>query len=189
MKTLLVIILTCVILFSCYPEKGMVRFSNQPIEINDTSKIRFDGIYNPLDTSLMYNGEKYNEHYTVANIYFFNRAGLAYNIRGGWVDSSFMECESFKVTRPEKIGAFYIVKDSIFAAIPTTIVRRGMVYRNYIAYFKGRLKNRDTIVDWKIIPPYPVKKSELLKHQNKDLLEPRTLYFIKNDAVDCVNWK
>lgn len=58
-----------------------------------------------------------------------------------------------------------------------------------MANFRGIIKNRDTITDWKVVPPYPngLNKEDLDYYSNKSGLVPKTLYFVKTDAVRCLN--
>jgi hypothetical protein len=48
------------------------------------------------------------------------------------------------------------------------------------------VKTRDTITEWKVIPPYPKDFTKFVKKINKHLFEPHTLYFVKTDAVKCL---
>ncbi|MEO6189062.1 MAG: hypothetical protein ABIO44_00570, partial [Saprospiraceae bacterium] len=55
------------------------------------------------------------------------------------------------------------------------------------ANFKGYIKNRDTIIDWKMVAPFPKKvnlKWNEIFTQNK---LPKTLYFMKNNAIRALD--
>lgn len=85
-----------------------------------------------------------------------------------------------------KYSKFTIKNDSIYTyhAILITVAagQRVPVWCN----FRGYVKNKDTITDWKIIPPYPKDFTKSVKKWNADLFKPHTLYFVKTDAVKCL---
>ncbi len=161
------------------------------IETNftDTTRIRFDGIYNTLDTSILLSGKKASEHYTSNCLAVFTKNNQAIRIIGATVDNSFKECAFYKKIKKEQIGEYYVKGDSIYACIPTTFVLPGMRYRLYRAFFRGFIKNKDTIINWQMMPPYPVKLSKFVRERNTWLLEPQSLYFIKVEAVHCLEDK
>jgi hypothetical protein len=52
--------------------------------------------------------------------------------------------------------------------------------------YRGYIKNRDTITDWKAIKPYPKDITKNAVSLNPRLFNPQTLYFVKTDAVKCL---
>lgn len=193
-----IIILFVLIYLSC----GQIKHS-KPLNIIsdsnafDTIKIRFDGFYNVLDTiKITYNcpakGKTGNEIYTsISQVIFYNNN--IYMSPGGTVDNSPFMCEYYKSIikwhkdhKEDLFGNYLIKKDSIYAYLAVTLKTWGMISKTLKCNYRGYIKNKDTIVDWKIIPPYPKGTSKFVLENNKDLFKPQTLYFVKTDAVKCL---
>ncbi len=78
----------------------------------------------------------------------------------------------------------YTIKNKIITAIfyyPYTggnIIGKGITQR-LLTYFQGYLKNRDTIIGWHMIPPYPNIRVAPNQGEFDSFIEPRDLYFKK----------
>lgn len=164
----------------------------------DTFKVRFDGYYNKLDTTIITfdseaKGKKYNEIYSSNDLVVFNSKKDVYINGGGTKHNGPLTCEYYnkivnwhKKQKSEIFGNYTIKNDSIYAYVPVTIKTWGMISRIRKFNYRGYIKNRDTILDWKIILPYPKGTSKFIIENNKDLFNPQTLYFVKTEAVKCL---
>lgn len=155
-------------------------------KFENANKLKYNGIYNTLDTQILACGQRADKRYTTNSFAFFTRNNRVFREIGVNIDNSFRECEYFRKIQKENYGKYYIQGDSIFARLPTTIILRGMRYKTFVANFSGCIKNSDTIISWKLVPPYPVKFTKFVKEHNKTIIEPQILYFIENNSVDCV---
>lgn len=192
-----IIPLFILICFSCGHIKNAKPITYLTTEPLNVSKIRFDGFYNTLDTvKITYNcdakGKTGNQIYTSINQVILYNNNI-YVSPGGTVDDSPFMCEHYKWVadwnkehKEEFFGSYTIKNDSIYAYLPVTIKTWGMISRKVKCNYRGYIKNKDTIVDWKIISPYPKGMSKFIRENNKDLFEPQTLYFVKTDAVKCL---
>jgi hypothetical protein len=186
------------ICFSC----GQIKHS-KPLSIIgsnslDTSKIRYDGFYNKLDTTIINyeceaKGKRYNEIYSSIDLIVFNNKKNIYINGGGTIGKEPSTCDYYsgiidwhKNHNQDPFGSYRIKNDSIYAYVPITLKTWGMIPRIVKCNYRGYIKNRDTIVDWKIIPPYPKGTSKFILENNKDLFQSQTLYFVKTDAVKCL---
>lgn len=156
---------------------------------SDSARIRFDGIYNTWDTSrLAGSGERMCDVYKSLNFSFFTPNKKAYSVKGATMDYSFEECKFYGTLNSKDFGEYKIIGDSIFASIPTVFILGGMRYKQLKnpAHFRGYIKNRDTILDWHIIPPYPLRMRKFIREQNAFLITPHVLYFMHNDGIKCL---
>lgn len=191
------ILLITVVLYGCaYKVKSPI----QPVSFIethklDTTKIRYNGYYNKIVDSLYtFDGLKYSVPRKLANelIVFNKNKNIFIDANESTSDSSSFNCKYYKETHDRynrygiKYPKFTIKNDSIYTyhGILITVGAGQRVPVN--CNFRGYIKNRDTIIDWKIIPPYPKDFTKFVKEINKDLFEPYTLYFVKTDAVKCL---
>lgn len=161
----------------------------------DTTKIRFNGYYNLIaDTIAFSNGYKYTfARHTTDNLTVFNQNKNIYICGGATIDNSAKSCEFYQrivnwsqTHKEDYLGKYTIKNDSIYAyALTHIVIRAGGVADVYCNY-RGYVKNRDTIIDWKIIQPYPKDFTKFVIENNKNLLKPHILYFVKTDAVKCL---
>lgn len=193
----LILIITVILTGCAYKVKTQI----QPLSIIetyklDTTKIRFDGYYNNIVDTIFYsNGYKYNfpKSSISDRLVVFNKNKNIYIEGGATIDSSSFTCKYYqdieiwyKTHNENYLGRFTIKNDSVYAYALTSIrIRAGGVTDVYCNY-KGYIKNRDTITDWGIVPPYSEDFTKFVIENNKNLLRPHTLYFVKTDAVKCL---
>jgi hypothetical protein len=186
MKKIFLIILV-ILLSNCSPVKELVAFDiiNNKFDVN---KIRYDGYYTVLErdkhlTSLC---DVVFNHQAKVNINFF---GLQNNEAKNC--EFYKNIDKFKTNKLLPVGKFTITGDEIYAFAPYTLRIRGSLPRTYMTHFKGNIKNRDTIVNWHVIEPYPHKigKSELENPINIIDITPKVLVFVQTDAVKCLDFK
>ena len=193
MKIKYYVLLTSIILFqSCksnYQTPNNIGQLALEISAIDTNKIRFDGIYNVYDTSLLYSGEKANEAYVTINDVVFTKNGFVHRGSGVTTDSIHFTKESWlrSCLKFNYLWGNYItVGDSIYAYTQLEMFIRGGRLKPFYANFSGYIKNRDTILNWRMVRPYPKVNPEWNQNFINDTT-PRMLYFIKNDAVKCLD--
>ncbi len=192
------IIFISILVFSSCAYK--VKTSIKPLTVIesqklDTTKIRYNGYYNKIvDTFVYSNGLRYDFPKSITNelIVFSKNKKIYINDNTATRDSSSFNCKYYKeiYTRLKLYNVdlpnFTVKNDSIYTFFDAIITvgggQRVPVYCNY----RGYVKNRDTIADWKVIPPYPKDFTKFVIEKNKDLFEPKTLYFVKTDAVKCL---
>lgn len=161
----------------------------------DTTKIRYDGYYNKIvDTLHTFDGLKYSVPRKIANdlVVFNKNKNIFIDANESTNDSSSFNCMYYQkiAFRLKKYNSNYlkytIKNDSLYTYNGVLITvgagQRVPVYCN----FRGFIKNRDTITDWKVIPPYPKNITKSVLKWNADLIEPHSLYFVKTDAVKCL---
>ena len=139
------------------------------------------------------NGKKYSDVFTSTCLVVFNKKRESYIDYGSNRDDKPYKCSYYKTIsewhkdhKKEFFGSYTIKKDSIYAYVPITLLTWGLIQRTVNCNYRGYIKNRDTITDWKIIPPYPNGTNEFIRENNKQLFNPQTLYFVKTDAVKCL---
>lgn len=195
-----IIVLIILILTSCaYKIKEPAAKSISFIESYplDTTKIKYNGFYNKIQDTVVYAN---NYKYTLAknsycDLIVFNKNKNIY-ITGSLIEyKSALNCKYYeeeykRYSKYEiKYPKFTIKNDSLYTyhsiLITVSAGQRVPVYCN----FRGFVKNRDTITDWKVTPPYPKDFTKSVIKWNADLFKPHTLYFVKTDAVKCLQMK
>jgi hypothetical protein len=151
------------------------------IRPDSTSLIRFDGLYSLYETSAGQKGERYK---TYSPLIFLNSQKVKWGIYGGSYNFDDLKLSTYRKYpfSANDVGDYVVHDDTIWAKIPVDLYGRGGLMTTYEVYFQGGLKNRDTIVNWHMIPPYPkVRKME--KENFKFLLKPNMLYFIEGKEL------
>lgn len=157
--------------------------------IVDTTIIRYDGMYNVYDTSILNSGYKANEKFTTINEVVFLKNGTIFRNGGNSIDSLIFGNDMWILIGTElkhSLGEYLIIGDSIYAYTPFQMSIGGGRFKPFNANFSGYIKNKDTILNWRMVPPYPDVDPKLNNYFVNDTT-PRTLYFIKNDAVKCLD--
>lgn len=199
MKNLILITITFLLTSCAYKISEPI----QPLSIIescklDTTKIRFDGYYNTLDTLVVKDkrrsdyGKSNSQLYKTIHLKIFGKNKKQFISFDNTKDNSALTCEFYNKEFDRyklygiKCPKFTIKNDSIYSydidLITVSAGQRVPVGFNY----RGFVKNRDTIIDWKIIPPYPKDLTKFVLEVNKDFFKPKTLYFVKTDAVKCL---
>jgi hypothetical protein len=139
------------------------------------------------------NGKRYRDVFTSIRFVVFNKNKGVYQNSGNNKDDSPYKCSYYKMIanwhkehKKEIFGNFLIKKDSIYAYLPITLNTWGMIPRTVKCNYRGYIKNKDTITDWRVVPPYPRGISNFIFENNLDLFNSQTLYFVKTEAVKCL---
>ncbi|MEO4004116.1 hypothetical protein [Flavobacterium sp. CAU 1735] len=196
----IILIMSLVSMGSAYK----VPFPIKPVSFiethkSDTSKIRFNGFYNTLDTAIInrqndiYFGKSSHELYSSLYLVIFGRNKKIYIDGVETFGNKPFTCEYYKRIRDwnklhkeEYLGNYTIKNDSIYAHVEVrTVTSAGRIKSIYCNY-RGYIKNKDTITDWKVIAPYPKDFTKFVIEKNQWLFKSKTLYFVKTDAVKCL---
>ncbi|MBL7703318.1 MAG: hypothetical protein JNM14_13795 [Ferruginibacter sp.] len=176
-----------IMIFSCSQtgkiSKEFIAELNKPVNVL-TDKLRFDGVYHKA------NNPTAKDKYLYGAVIFFNN-GMAYS------SGSFQSLEEFQQWHQkygddkkslQLWGVYNIISDTIKAIIlepyPAGLIGAGKWYE---CHYNGIIKNKDSILQWHLVPPYPavnLKAGEnewLIKHAQ----QPVDLYF-KNVPVDKI---
>jgi hypothetical protein len=177
-----------ILLFYLYVECQPIQSYKEiiPQLFSDTSKIRFDGFYNIYDTTLTHSGNKRNEEYVSDHLVVFTKEDRIFRSSGVSVDSIAFSADYYRNLKPTYFGDYSIRGDSVFAHTPIELFIRGGRLKPFSAYFSGYIKNKDTILNWKMVPPYPDVKPKWNQYFINDTT-PKMLYFIKANAVGCLD--
>ena len=157
-------------------------FNNYTI---DTCKLRDDGMYNVYDTTKLHNGNKVNDEFTTSREVVFLKNGKIFKSGGYSIDSLIYKDEYWVRLSTEYInlwGNYRIINDSIYAYSPFSLSIGGGRFKPFYANFIGYVKNKDTILNWRMVPPYPDVDPEINNYFINDTT-PQLLYFIKNNAI------
>lgn len=148
-------------------------------------KLRTDGLYSTYDTSVMKSGVRKSDHYRIyAPIYILKGGNAIYLNAGGDKGTSLASITYFQNLKSFKniVGTYTIENIKIKASLPIQLYVWGMRLKTFTAHFEGTIKNRDTILDWKMVPPYP-KAPKKFNNDFKELLKPKLLYFIESNEL------
>ena len=160
----------------------------------DSTKIRYDGFYTNLCLDSLKNNSIDYRNVTAVDMVIFNRnSKIRSDYYGAIKGNEPFTCRYYedivKIRKEKKIlyfGNFSIKNDSIYAYVPIYLALTGhrFVQLNFI--YKGYLKSKDTIVDWRVIKPYPGNITKVAIKLNPRLFQAQSLYFVKTDAVKCL---
>jgi hypothetical protein len=175
------------------PTKPFLELLHRPAPGNAEGKPRLDGLYHHIAvTSYNYPTDYLDGKptrcvdtpYAERPIFFFGNGLMAY-IDALCLDSAvfFQTLDLFGTAKDAYIcdwGTYSIEKKTIKAAI--YIDFSGAPFsagtHRLVCYFEGYLKNRDTILGWQMVPPYPLLKNQVGNSSRfTRLLPPRDLYF------------
>jgi len=152
----------------------------------DTGKLRFDGYYtisNDTGYSL--------DRYSAVNPVFFTSKNKIYVSHGAYIktDSSLFTCAFYKKIAPANLGVYIIEGNKITAFVPVVVsIGEGAFYRTYNLHFSGTIVNKESIANWKAVPPFPkkIKKRDLENSQNSGIFLEHNLKFIQADSIKCL---
>jgi hypothetical protein len=73
-------------------------------------------------------------------------------------------------------GTYEVIGDTINASIYYLYSGSGNFYRQ--PNFQGIIKNKNTILDWHVVEPYPKMNKSLLRQHSRELKKHQNLYFV-----------
>jgi len=156
---------------------------------SDENVLRWDGLYQTRCTDLSIpRGDWCNTCITYGPVNIMNSNMIDYCWGCSAEDSSYFFLKNYYYRGNPKYyidpGNYIVRNDTIYANIPIYLHGNNWlgwyIYKPYECSFIGRIKNRDTIVDWHLVPPYPNIK---IKENYMDLVRPRMLYFIESEEL------
>ena len=154
----------------------------------DKTVLRFDGVYTTYDTTRSpVNGQRYCDRYFLDNFFSFYKNGMVMRSALVFFEpyqaakylSNFMQY--YNNEENGQLGVFSIINKDTIDIICYDRYRVDNGYINdFITHFKGIIKNADTIVNLKVVPPYPDVKPahKLTRERNlKVINQPLMLVF------------
>lgn len=149
----------------------------------DVTKLNFDGFYSRYD-------KKYpHDRYMALLPIIFKKKNKIFIDAGGFTVERPMICSDFSNIKNSDLGTYIIIGNEIIAFVPTNIAfGDGAYYKTYSLNYKGYIKNRDTIINFHAVPPFPNKfdKAVFNSSHNTSIFEPQTYIYIENDTVHCL---
>lgn len=145
--------------------------------------LRTDGVYSTYNTSVSKgNLEVKADYFTYNHLNVINSDNIIYSNGIGSYDNHFLKIKSYQ-NRIPMLGSYKIISDTIHAFdIPISLMAWGGKLKIYHANFIGIIKNTDTIVQWRMISPYP-NANKRLNDNFKFELTPKLLYFIESKEL------
>jgi hypothetical protein len=196
---LLLFILAC--FQACiYTEKASKSFMNI-LQSPDTSivQIKFNGAYHRVNKEgyhIPIRDEKGNLNYVdtpfLHHPVFFFKNGLVLNSRVTFVDTNetnklLPEGSKYKFSY-NKWGVYNVDKDTIHAIIYLEFKGKGFKSTSVVqCYFEGFIKNKDTILNWRLVEPYPKVSTFANEGQLEFLKTPTDLFFKPVSAKKRIN--
>jgi hypothetical protein len=164
----------------------------------NSKSVRLDGVYtllsyeDTLNNSNIYYNPFINQYYNDAIAFFDN--GLCINPvdRIAYTDSVSLINAFNRKTKEKNMGGVYYTENGKIKIIQLTSfnIGGGRIRSEYVI-FEGTIINKDTITNFKIIPPYPKLHGGFMNH-NKYIKKGETLIF-KNFPLkikyDSTNFK
>lgn len=119
---------------------------------------------------------------TIDMLIFLDEERVCYDHNKCYSGMPDFQCEFFTHDAKKVTGHYKIVGDSIYADVTTRFRKNGYKNEYLQTHYSGYIKNRDTILGWKIVPPYPKVSVRFNNDYVKDTA-PKTLYFVKYERV------
>lgn len=158
---------------------------NNKAEYNSLIVLRSYGLYNTYDTSLMPCGERINIHFnTYSPLFILNENKAVYIHKTGDKGTVFTSDKYFQKLQSDQSiqGTYSVENKKIKASLPINLFVWGMRIKTFTTHFEGEVINRDTIINWRMVPPYP-KAPKKFNADFEDLLTPKLLYFIESKEL------
>ncbi len=191
----------CFLLFACNSSKNP-KASEQFIDLMikkknlDDVNLNFSGFYNKdiqenalISEVIVSQGKYFSE-----NPFFFFRNGLIFSLVGQASDSGGFSRGILKYPPTTKYGnrnwgTYDVNRDTINAMIFCQLSRNdnAQLYAYRECHFQGLIKDSVTIVDWKLIPPYPIYSERFDKGLIDDFINPSVLKFKKFPVKDSID--
>ena len=167
-------------LISCWTGKQVAApaYYENPAPV-DTGKLRFDGYYTNI-SRLDYPHNKY----PAVNPVFLTTKNKIYVSHGSYPDSTLFTCKFYKQLNPTHLGVYIIEGNKIAAFVPVVVAMgEGAWYGTYNLHFSGTIVNKESITNWKAVPPFPkrIKKRDI--DENSHLFGEHDMKFIQADSI------
>jgi hypothetical protein len=173
-------------LISCWTGKQVdaPAYYENPARV-DTGKLRFDGYYTSMSRS------DYPQHkYTAVNPVFFTPKNRLYVSHGSHIitDSTLFTCTYYKQLDPAELGVYIIEGNKISAFIKMAVaMTEGAWYGIYSLHFSGTIVNKDSITNWKAVPPFPERIKKRDMEYNIGIFKEHDMKFVQADSIKCLD--
>lgn len=148
----------------------------------DTGKLRFDGLYSTYANEGLC-GPQHNLPFKALNYFvLLDNKKIYYNARGGACDSPDFLDYSFEHWACKMVGTYTVHNDTMYANIPVIFSHPCRAVKLATTHYKGYVKNADTVVGWRMVPPYPKLKEKYKSYFVEDTI-PKLMYFLKNNSI------
>ena len=197
LKTLPVLMIASCI-SSCFTIKDRGECGCVQVSKSTPLLLRTDGLYSVYDTTPTVTGAKPMGYLKIINpIQVINQDIMNY-ASGSYISYSplklthytslFSRASKHKWFHRLKLERnYYIVDSFLHLCRPYVFTVRGGGQKHYIAHFQGEIKNRDTIINWRMVPPFPTiansKNGQRYNNGFKTELKPKLLYFIQSEEL------
>jgi hypothetical protein len=182
MMRFIIFLISFGILISCHPYK-VYKISGidlNSIQADTTFRLRSDGLYSAVDIEIDTFEEKFK---TITPLIVLNtQKNILINY--AYSHDAALHLKHYVVHNfIDYVGDYVIHKDTIWAKIPIILDGRGGIPKIYESYFQGELKNRNTIVHWRMIRPFPKANRNWNDESFRHLTKPHTLCFIESKEL------
>jgi hypothetical protein len=179
---LIILSAALVIIAGCHPYK-VYKISGidlNAIQADTTFRFRTEGLYSAIDVEIDTFEERFK---TITPLIILNHQKSILTFELNFNDAAF-RLEYYANTRnfTDYVGDYVIRNDTIWAKLPILFNGRGMIPKIYESYFQGEIKNRDTLVNWRMIRPFP-KINRNLNEDFEFLTKPHQLGFIESKEL------
>ena len=180
---LIILPIVLVIIIGCHPYK-VYKISGidlNAIKADTAFVLRSDGLYSAVAVEIDTFEQKFK---SIIPLNILNNKKATMTLEANFNDVAF-RLEYHVNTRlfTAYVGDYVIRNDTIWAKLPILLNGRGMIPKIYESYFQGEIKNRDTIVNWRMIRPFPKANRNWNDEGFKLLIKPHQLHFIESKEL------
>ena len=174
--------ITLTLLLSCNPYKvrKISGIDLSTIQADTTFRLRSDGLYSTIDVE----ADAFKKLKPYRPLIVLNTQKSIFMNEVNFDDTALRFQDYARFPRfLDDVGDYVIRNDTIWAKIPIALYGRGMTVLVYETYFQGEIKNRDTIVNWRMIRPFPKAIKSLNEESFEVLTKPHQLQFIESKEL------
>jgi hypothetical protein len=166
-----------------FPLKNLMKSDSA----NPNGILRRDGIYNTYDTTKAPCGLTNNELYvSYSPLLIVNNNCAMYLFFVGAHDNAQLHLKYYYSNKypiiKYAVGSINMSDVIITATLPIDLYMADMRLKEFQVHFEGTIKNKDTILNWHMIPPYP-RAPRQSNHNFKHLIAPKLMYFIESKEL------
>jgi hypothetical protein len=180
---LIILLIVSILITNCntYKVHRISGIDLNSIQADSAALIRSDGLYNFSNLEAGYYGDKYKIY---SPLIFLNRRKALWKSHAGFYNYNALRLSGYfnYPHSTDHIGDYVVRNDTIWAKLPILLSGIGGVLITYEAYFQGKLKNRDTILDWHMILPFP-NADKKMNDNFEFFIKPNMLYFMEGKEL------
>ena len=174
--------ITLTLILSCNPYEvhKISGIDLSTIQADTTFRLRSDGLYNTIDVE----AEAFKKLKPYRPLIVLNTQKSIFMNEINFNDIALrLEFYTKFLRFMDDVGDYVIRNDTIWAKIPISLNARGMTPEIYETYFQGEIKNQDTIVNWRMIRPFPKANKNWNEESFEVLTKPHQLHFIESKEL------